>query len=231
MLSVDETVVVDTEPKTAIAQLEPVTTEPDQEEAQLTAEVDVLWQAHNDTNALRKHTAAELRQINLKLGERLHIVKQLLSKPGRSGQWNSFLRARKIARSSADRLIERFLEDNGGIAHVGAISTDDAIEKLLNSFVKKTRQLLPDSGDQYRFGCRYLKMLGMQIEEGDDWFTIHDPEWEPDEDEPYDGPCCDPNAYEPADGLSLAFDELEPKAGEYENYAPPAVPGNRKIQI
>ena len=102
----------------------------------------------------------------------------------------------KIARSSADRLIERFLEDNGGIAHVGAISTDDAIEKLLNSFVKKTRQLLPDSGDQYRFGCRYLKMLGMQIE---DAMLVHDPRSRVGARRGMRWPCCDPNAYEPAD--------------------------------
>ena len=175
MLPVLEVVVDETELKTDVIQPEAPTPELDQEEAQLTNEVEALWQAHGEVSLLRKHTAAELRQLKLRLGERLHTAKQLLSRPGRGGKYHAWLRERHIPRSSSDRLIERYLETVGDRvnAHDGAIPVENAIEKLLTAFVQKTKLLLPDAHDQYQFGYRFMKKLGLQVAEEDESIYGH----------------------------------------------------------
>lgn len=180
MLPALETIAVETQPKAdVIAEAKTLTIQPE-EETRLTAEIDSLWLAHNEANALRRHTAAELRAIKLKLGERLSAVKRLLSRPGRGGKYHAWLRERHIPRSSSDRLIERYLETVGDRvnAHDGAIPVEDAIEKLLTAFVQKTKQLLPDGHDQYHFGYRFMEKLGLQVEEEDESFIVVEPEIE-----------------------------------------------------
>jgi hypothetical protein len=41
------------------------------------------------------------------LGEHLSELKEMLSKPGRGGQWSSFLKEKGIPRATADRLVQR----------------------------------------------------------------------------------------------------------------------------
>ena len=73
-------------------------------ENQLTDEIKTLWWNHVRLSADRKTTTKELRQIRASLAERLYAMKSLLSRPGRGGQWRSWLKERGIPRSSADRL-------------------------------------------------------------------------------------------------------------------------------
>lgn len=146
----------------------------DTEANRLTEEVDGLWSAHNNANLTRKHSTAELRRIKLQLGERLHQVKVLLAGRGRGGLWLPYLRERKIPRSSADRLVERYLETVGENVNAPseALTVDEAIERLLKSVVPRANQLLPDDEAKYKFILRLASRLGFDIEESADCFMV-----------------------------------------------------------
>src|ERR1700744_3727019 len=102
MLPVLEIAADETEPKAPVTQPKPEIAEPD-EEARLTAEVETLWANHQRVNGLKKTSSADLRRIRAELGEKLFEVKQVVCKPGRSGNWSSWLKARGISRATADR--------------------------------------------------------------------------------------------------------------------------------
>src|ERR1700758_2348803 len=72
-------------------------------EMQLTKEINELWSAHQQSNALLGHTKQELQALRLQLGQRLFKMKLLLACPGRGGQWRKFLSVQRIPRASADR--------------------------------------------------------------------------------------------------------------------------------
>lgn len=84
-------------------------------ETQLAEEITTLWSDHVRLSANHKTTARELRQIRASLAERLFAMKKILSRPdaGRGGQWRSWLRERRIPRSTADRLVTRHAETLG----------------------------------------------------------------------------------------------------------------------
>jgi hypothetical protein len=92
--------------------------------ARLTEEIANLWSDHVRLHSTHKATAIELRLVRSNLAERLHAMKSLLSHPGRSGQWRSWLMERGIPRSTADRLAARHAETLGTSANVpsGAIA-------------------------------------------------------------------------------------------------------------
>ena len=77
------------EPEPAVAQDEDAAIE-----AKLGQEINTLWSDHIRLSLDHKKSAKELRQIRLVLAERLHAMKSLLSRPGRNGQWRSWLRER-----------------------------------------------------------------------------------------------------------------------------------------
>jgi len=79
-------------------------------ETQLAEEITTLWGDHLRLSADRKMTSKELRQIRVDLAEKLAAMKSLLARPGRGGQWHSWLRERGIPRSSADRWVLRHSE-------------------------------------------------------------------------------------------------------------------------
>src|ERR1017187_5757460 len=74
-------------------------------ETHLAQEISTLWMENTRLSANRKATAKDLRQIRAILAERLHEMKSLLSRPGRGGQWRSWLKERGINRSTADSLV------------------------------------------------------------------------------------------------------------------------------
>lgn len=140
------------------AEAQPVTTPPEDSaiENQLTQEISELWSNHTLLSASRKMTAKELRQIRARLAERLYEMKSLLSRPGRSGQWRSWLRERGIPRSSADRLALQNAEtlgiENGNVPS-GAIPEPTAadVERLFNSLLPRLRNNLTTPWAAYEF--------------------------------------------------------------------------------
>jgi hypothetical protein len=73
-------------------------------------------------------------------------MKQILAKPGRGGQWSSFLVERQIPRATADRLVARHLRSLDPNANCAteelAEPTDDDVQKLFNAVWPKLRRTL-----------------------------------------------------------------------------------------
>src|ERR1017187_9323287 len=116
-------------------------------ETHLAQEISTLWMENTRLSANRKATAKDLRQIRAILAERLHEMKSLLSRPGRGGQWRSWLKERGINRSTADRLVARHGEtlgiENGNVPS-GAISnpSEDTAEKVAKDVWLRFRKVL-----------------------------------------------------------------------------------------
>jgi len=55
-------------------------------------------------------------------------MKSLLVKPGRNGGWSSWLADKKVARSSADRLVNRFAKSIAPKLPQGAVSEQEPTE-------------------------------------------------------------------------------------------------------
>ncbi len=128
-------------------------------ETQLSQEISTLWSDHVRLSTDRKVTAKELRQLRARLAERLHEMKSLLSRPGRGGQWRSWLRERSINRSTADRLVARHAEtlcNHEEDAPSGAISSspEDSAEKVAKGVWQRFRKVLDTQETVLQFiGC------------------------------------------------------------------------------
>jgi hypothetical protein len=149
---------------------QPTTVQPDEAtmETQLAAEIKTLWSDHVRLSASRKVTSQELRQLRARLAERLHEMKSLLARPGRGGQWRSWLRERKIPRSTADRLVARYAEALGGDGNVlsGAISepTAPTAEKLAMSVWSSLKKVLVTCGSVVQFIGGFAQVSGVPHE-------------------------------------------------------------------
>jgi hypothetical protein len=78
-------------------------------QVELGEEITSLWVAHANAKIAYRVTNAELRILRAKLGEQFCRMKEVLARPGRGGQWSSFLEERQIPRATADRLVARYL--------------------------------------------------------------------------------------------------------------------------
>jgi len=76
-------------------------------EATLNNEIKSLWSAHQLNEAAAKHSKEELRTMRLDLGCKLHQMKAILARTGRSGGWAAYLRSQGLPRATAERYIDR----------------------------------------------------------------------------------------------------------------------------
>jgi hypothetical protein len=124
-------------------------------ESQLSEEIGELWSIHIQATSTINRTKAELRTIRLDLGARLCEMKKLLSRPGRNGQWSSWLQERGIARATADRLAKRYAETLGPDANrlTEAIpeATEEAVQKVFASVWPKLRRTLTTPSSLHHF--------------------------------------------------------------------------------
>lgn len=111
-------------------------------ENQLTVEIKTLWSDNVRLSSDRKATAKELRQIRASLAERLYAMKSLLSRPGRGGQWRSWLKERGIPRSSADRLCDRHAHQWSGAGHSASRSPGTRMMVGMLNFIKPKKSAL-----------------------------------------------------------------------------------------
>ncbi len=160
---------INAEPETGV---QAGSTQPDAAiiETQLAQEIDTLWTEHTRLSASRKTTARELRQMRAALAERLAAMKSLLSRPGRGGQWRSWLRERHIPRSTADRLAARHAEslgsDNGNVP-TGAIPEpvmNGAGAKLAEGLWPKLQTVLKADASVVEFLATIAKLSGVAHE-------------------------------------------------------------------
>ncbi|HEX8800585.1 MAG TPA: hypothetical protein VF772_18335 [Terriglobales bacterium] len=76
-------------------------------ERKLATDINDLWSMHIQAQNTVATTKEELKVIRQRLGKRLIDMKLLLARPGRNGQWSSFLQEHGIPRTIADRLVAR----------------------------------------------------------------------------------------------------------------------------
>ena len=160
--------VVIAEPETEV---QPDQTQPDESavEMQLTEEINTLWSDHVRLSANRRVTARELRQIRSTLAERLYEMKSLLSRPGRGGQWRSWLKERGINRSSADRLVAHHGEtlcnhEEDAPGEAISNSPDDSAEKLARDVWSRLRKVLDTHETVVRFLASIAEISGVSHE-------------------------------------------------------------------
>ena len=202
--------VVIAEPETEV---QPDPTQPDDAtiETQLTQEISTLWSDHVRLSANRRVTANDLRQIRASLAERLHEMKSLLSRPGRGGQWRSWLREKGINRSTADRLCDRHAETLGiGNAPSEAITepTVTAAEKLASVVWSRFRKVLVSDEVFIDFIGRIAELAGFGHEQRAEGLLIF---------KPAPAPATDP-APQPSDEVTAIAEEPreEPAAASTE---------------
>ena len=149
------------------------------EESRLTEEIIGLWSQHLELSGTRKATAKELRLIRNRLAERLYQVKTLLARPGRNGQWRSWLKQRGIVRSTADRLCQRYSESlgtTGEIAAPAAINdNENAVEPLLQSLLPRLKRTLPDTQAVFKFIAAIGEAFGLISETGENCVMVSQP--------------------------------------------------------
>ena len=124
-------------------------------EQKLTTDINELWNWHVQAQNTVATTKEELKAIRQRLGERLHMMKQLLARPGRNGQWSSFLQGHGIPRTTADRLVlghERLLAPESNCAN-GAIHepTKQDVRKLFTSVWPRLAKTLTKPESVYKF--------------------------------------------------------------------------------
>lgn len=133
--------------------LHPAATSPD--ESVLTSQIVQLWLVHQDCQSAIKQETQQFRSLRSELGKRLHQMKALLARPGRSGGWSAWLKERRIPRATADRLVtkfERSLNPDGNCLTAQFTEpTDQEIQSLLDKLLPKLRRVLKTPASAYRF--------------------------------------------------------------------------------
>jgi hypothetical protein len=115
-------------------------------EQNLDESIDSLWTAHLRAKNAARATKAELSDIRAKLGAQLSEMKEMLSKPGRGGQWSSWLQEKGIPRATADRLVkghERSLNPDANRPNEATSEpTEEEVMRCFNSLWPKLRRTL-----------------------------------------------------------------------------------------
>jgi hypothetical protein len=148
-------------------------------ENQLTAEISELWTQHTQLSGTRRLTAKELRILRAKLSEKLHAMKQLLCRVGRSGQWRGYLREQHIPRTTADRLCERYSEilaTEGGNPPTGAINeAEDTVEQLVHSLLPRLKRTLSNTQAVFHFLSTVGQAFGLKSETSENCIMVSQP--------------------------------------------------------
>jgi len=82
----------------------PASPDPDPE-AMLSGEIKKLWLLQKDGKTAARRSRADLKALRLELGAKLHAMKALLARPGRGGNWASYLRTQKLPLATADKYV------------------------------------------------------------------------------------------------------------------------------
>lgn len=143
-----------------------------QNEQTLEEAITGLWSAHVNAKSAARATNDELRALRVKLGEQLCRMKEVLAKPGRDGQWSSFLRERGIPRATADRLVARHQRalnpDANCVTGAESQPTDEEVRRLFASMWPKLRRTLRSQQSLLLF----IDLLRSHSEHGQ--LTIHE---------------------------------------------------------
>lgn len=121
-----------------------------QPETQLTADIACLWSAHKEAKATVGKTREELKLLRAQLSEKLHALKTLLARTGRSGGWAAFLRSHALPRATADRLVARheasLYPAENRLTEPFLEPTEEEIRGLVRRLIPKLHRYLVDGG-------------------------------------------------------------------------------------
>jgi hypothetical protein len=152
---------------------------PSQDENILCAEIEQLWQVHNDYKTSIKHESQSLRALRVELGKKLAEMKQVLAKPGRGGQWSSWLKERKIPRATADRLVSKYecsLNPDGNcLTESISEPTEAEIQSLLDKIASRLRRVLRTRNSVYRFVDLVASSFALERQEAEVGLVIVKP--------------------------------------------------------
>ncbi len=127
------------------------------EEHQMAVRVGVLWSAHREAKKVYRNTKSELAGIRFELGKTLSALKVRLAVPGRGGLWHSFLRSKRLPRTTADRLIARYEATIGlGNCTNGAVSVSDERQRVVERAIQKLGPLLSNNLNAF---CAFVEQL------------------------------------------------------------------------
>ena len=108
-----------------------------------------------DFRASIKNETQKFRSLRDELGRHLSEMKQVLARPGRGGQWSSFLKEHKIPRATADRLVQKY--ERSPNPNVNRLiesipePTEEEIQKLFNAVWPRLRRVLTTPSSVYHF--------------------------------------------------------------------------------
>jgi hypothetical protein len=106
-------------------------------------------------------------------------MKQLLARPGRAGQWSSFLTQHNISRTSADRLVLSHEKSiNPDVNSTNGATTDDEIAKLAESVWARLEKRVKSPREIYQFFSRLITESAIPTEEYDDGILLLNPMYE-----------------------------------------------------
>ena len=185
---------------------------PSEDEQRLADEIAQLWEVHAQAKNTVKKTKEELKAIRQLLSERLYELKQLLARPGRCGQWSSWLKERKISRATADRLVQRYGANLPGYESPHeAISnpSEDTAEKLAQSVWLRFRKTLATDEAVIDFIGYIAELSGVGHEQRAEGLVIFKPALKAADELPGSAPAIDP-APQPSDevpSIAEASDE------------------------
>lgn len=127
-----------------------------QTEINLAEEISDLWSAQVRAESTLKRTVAELREVRLNLGAKLHQMKQLLAKPGRNGGWARFLNTQNIPLLTADRYVkghEATLNAANGNLSSEEIRPKSDVHALFDALWPRLQRVLRSQLKLYEFVC------------------------------------------------------------------------------
>jgi hypothetical protein len=144
-------------------------------EQHLAATITELWNVHARAQTIVKKTKDELKAVRDSLAERLYTMKLLLARPGRGGQWFSFLTEHAIPRTTADRLAsshEKSLGLDGNRTSGATKLTDEEIDQVAKSVWARLQTKLASHRAIYHFFSRLIIASGIPYEMFDDGILI-----------------------------------------------------------
>jgi hypothetical protein len=125
-------------------------------ETDITGQIVRLWNVQKKRTISLRQSRRTLNETKEALCEQLFELKRLLMKPGRDGQWNSFLRRENIPRATADRYVERHRrslepEPVRCLTEASTGPTEEAVTEMVNRLKPKLTRFLtsPDSIAQF----------------------------------------------------------------------------------
>jgi hypothetical protein len=151
-----------------------------EEETVLAGEITALWLQHEDFRSALRNSKAETSKLREELGQRLTQMKEVLARPGRNGEWSSWLKQQQIPRATADRLVARHAtslnRDMNCLSESIIKPTEEEILKFVSATSSRVRKTLPGAINIYHFIGFISLLCGLESNETAEGILIPRPE-------------------------------------------------------